>query len=425
MACRDYLTLYQRPFTILRYGIPYGPRMRENTVLASFFRRALDGEPLRIDGDGRQLRNFVYVTDLARAHVLALRPEAENLIVNVDGPEPVSIRRLAELTRELVPSVSVEFGPVAPGRPRPARGRQRSGPRGPRLGARGRHRRRRAPDVRVVRRRSRRGGRRLARGRRWLTTPDASPSSRPTTRRRRSPRSSPACTRWSTSSSWSTTGRPTGTRAEISAWLPAGGHARMLSFDRNRGMSAAYYLAFTDLRRRLQEGELNEDDLIFTVDADGQHELAAFNELRAHHAGGAARRAARPAGPDDLPPLQAARQPADELLGHAVGQRRAAARRGVRLPGVPLGPLAEALDYYRGYRYSETVEVAIVMSRLGHAVSNDVLVHRPGLPVPHADEGRRDRPRRHPARRAAVARRVARPEVRSASAAARGSPRRC
>jgi dTDP-glucose 4,6-dehydratase len=44
--------------------------------------------------------------------VLALRPEAENLIVNVDGPEPVSIRRLAELTRELVPSVSVEFGPA-------------------------------------------------------------------------------------------------------------------------------------------------------------------------------------------------------------------------------------------------------------------------------------------------------------------------
>jgi UDP-glucose 4-epimerase len=115
MACRDYLTLYQRPFTILRYGIPYGPRMRDNTVLASFFRRALDGEPLHIDGDGRQLRNFVYVTDLARAHVMALRPEAENTIINVDGPEPVSIRRLAELTRELVPSVSVEFGPVRPG----------------------------------------------------------------------------------------------------------------------------------------------------------------------------------------------------------------------------------------------------------------------------------------------------------------------
>src|SRR4051812_38630475 len=74
LACRDYLTLYERPFTVLRLGIPYGPRMRDSTVLASFFRRALAGEPLRIDGDGRQVRNFVYIEDLARAFVLALDP---------------------------------------------------------------------------------------------------------------------------------------------------------------------------------------------------------------------------------------------------------------------------------------------------------------------------------------------------------------
>jgi len=42
-----------------------------------------------------------------------------------------------------------------------------------------------------------------------------------------------------------------------------------------------------------------------------------------------------------------------------------------------LGALADALDYYRGYKYSETVEVAVVLSRLGYAVRNDVLV-----PVP-------------------------------------------
>jgi UDP-glucose 4-epimerase len=115
MACRDYLTLYQRPFTVLRLGIPYGPRMRATTVLASFFRRALAGEALHIDGDGRQVRNFVYVDDLARAFVMALRPEAENLVINLNGPDPVSIRRLAELTQELVPGVLVEYGPSRPG----------------------------------------------------------------------------------------------------------------------------------------------------------------------------------------------------------------------------------------------------------------------------------------------------------------------
>ena len=41
--------------------------------------------------------------------------EAENATFNLDGPEPVSIRRLAELTQELVPGALVEFGPSRPG----------------------------------------------------------------------------------------------------------------------------------------------------------------------------------------------------------------------------------------------------------------------------------------------------------------------
>src|SRR5207245_7413563 len=39
--------------------------------------------------------------------------------------------------------------------------------------------------------------------------------------------------------------------------------------------------------------------------------------------------------------------------------------------------LADALDYYKGYRYSETVEVAVVLCRLGYRVRNDVLVSVP------------------------------------------------
>ncbi len=118
-ACRDYRNLYDRPYTILRYGIPYGPNMRETTVMSAFFRKALSGEPLTIDGDGMQSRNFVYVTDLARAHVLALGDAAENQVVNLNGPEPVTIRQVAEKTAELVGetgrTVDVSFGPSRPG----------------------------------------------------------------------------------------------------------------------------------------------------------------------------------------------------------------------------------------------------------------------------------------------------------------------
>ncbi len=115
MLCRDHHTLYGRPYTILRYGIPFGPYMRDRLVIAAFIKRALSGEALRIDGDGRQERTFVYVEDLARAHALALTPAAENRTYNLEANEAVSIRQLAELVGELVGDVEVSFGDARPG----------------------------------------------------------------------------------------------------------------------------------------------------------------------------------------------------------------------------------------------------------------------------------------------------------------------
>ncbi len=116
MLCRDYWTLYKRPYTVLRYGIPYGPRMREALVICTFIRRALQGEPLILSGGGTQVRYFVYVEDLARAHVLAMAPVAENRTYNLEGPRPVSIREIAEGVRALVgEQVRIEVGPSRTG----------------------------------------------------------------------------------------------------------------------------------------------------------------------------------------------------------------------------------------------------------------------------------------------------------------------
>lgn len=115
MACRDYHTLYGRPFTVLRYGIPYGPRMRDNCVVAAFMKRAMRGETLKIDGDGSQHRFFVYVEDLAEAHVRALDDIAVNRTYNIEGAIPVSIREIAESVTQLVGRGAVEFGPARPG----------------------------------------------------------------------------------------------------------------------------------------------------------------------------------------------------------------------------------------------------------------------------------------------------------------------
>ncbi len=113
MLCHDYLRLYRQPFTILRYGIPYGPRMRDELVISIFLRKALSGQPLTLSGDGRQFRNFIYVEDLAAAHTLVLDPKAENQTYNLEGEERISVRQIAEtIDHMLGGGVRVEYGPA-------------------------------------------------------------------------------------------------------------------------------------------------------------------------------------------------------------------------------------------------------------------------------------------------------------------------
>ncbi|MBN1221351.1 MAG: GDP-mannose 4,6-dehydratase [Anaerolineae bacterium] len=62
-------------FTALRYGNVYGPRQDptgEAGVIAIFTQAILLGEPIRIDWDGEQQKDYVYVDDVARANLIAL-----------------------------------------------------------------------------------------------------------------------------------------------------------------------------------------------------------------------------------------------------------------------------------------------------------------------------------------------------------------
>src|SRR4051812_9750032 len=111
LYCHSYGELYGVEHTILRFGIPYGPRARPAAVLPAFVTRALAGEPLTIAGDGRQTRRFVYVEDLADGVVRALAPEAANRTYNLVGGEDVSVVDIAEAVREAVGEVEVRHVP--------------------------------------------------------------------------------------------------------------------------------------------------------------------------------------------------------------------------------------------------------------------------------------------------------------------------
>lgn len=116
MLCHSYRELYDLPFTVLRYGIPYGPRMREELLIPVFLKKALAGEAMTIAGSGRQFRKFLYVTDLAAAHVLAMDERAANETYNLEGRCPVTVLEVAEALRQLVgESARIEFTPERAG----------------------------------------------------------------------------------------------------------------------------------------------------------------------------------------------------------------------------------------------------------------------------------------------------------------------
>ena len=115
LYCRAYEDLYGLPCTILRFGIPYGPRARSAGVVAAFVRRALDGEALTIQGDGRQHRRFVYVEDLAEGAVRALAPCAAGRTYNLVGDADVSVLEIAETVREVVGAVEIVREPARAG----------------------------------------------------------------------------------------------------------------------------------------------------------------------------------------------------------------------------------------------------------------------------------------------------------------------
>ncbi len=111
MYCTSYAELYDVPYTILRFGIPYGPRSRPAAVIPIFVGKALAGEPLTIAGDGLQTRRFVYVEDLAEGVVRGLAPCATNRVYNLASDETVTIRELADTVGEVVGDTEIVHTP--------------------------------------------------------------------------------------------------------------------------------------------------------------------------------------------------------------------------------------------------------------------------------------------------------------------------
>ncbi len=108
--------VYGLPVNSLRIFNAYGPRVRTTgaygAVFGVFFKQKLAGKPFTVVGDGKQTRDFLFVTDVAAAFLAAAEAEHEGETYNLGAGNPQSVNRLIELL-----GGEVVYIPKRPGEP--------------------------------------------------------------------------------------------------------------------------------------------------------------------------------------------------------------------------------------------------------------------------------------------------------------------
>lgn len=108
--------LYRLPVISKRIFNAYGPRSSitgvYGAVFGVFFAQKLHGQPFTVVGDGTQKRDFVYVTDVTRAFLMAAESNYTGEVFNVGAGNPQSVNRLVELLEG-----DVVYLPKRPGEP--------------------------------------------------------------------------------------------------------------------------------------------------------------------------------------------------------------------------------------------------------------------------------------------------------------------
>jgi UDP-glucose 4-epimerase len=115
-AALHWAQVYRLPVISIRMFNVYGPRVRTTgaygAVFGVFLAQKLHGKPYTVVGDGSQRRDFVYVTDVARAYLLAAESDQAGEVFNLGSGNPQTVNRLVELM-----GGAVVYVPKRPGEP--------------------------------------------------------------------------------------------------------------------------------------------------------------------------------------------------------------------------------------------------------------------------------------------------------------------
>ncbi len=114
--CSFYHSAFNLETTCVRIANPYGPRqqMKHNAygIVNWFIRLAMDGKPLTIYGDGKQIRDYVFAEDTTKGLLaVALSPDTAGKIYNLGSGVGTPFREMVMNIAECVPDTEVQEVP--------------------------------------------------------------------------------------------------------------------------------------------------------------------------------------------------------------------------------------------------------------------------------------------------------------------------
>ncbi|WP_221563418.1 NAD-dependent epimerase/dehydratase family protein [Alkalihalobacillus sp. TS-13] len=118
--CKTYHQFWGIPTIILRYFTVYGPRQRPDMAFHIFIKQIMQDKPITIIGDGKQSRDFTFVTDCVEGTASVIN--CENCVgttINIGGKENATILEVIDTLEELIgKKAAVTFQPAAKGEPK-------------------------------------------------------------------------------------------------------------------------------------------------------------------------------------------------------------------------------------------------------------------------------------------------------------------
>lgn len=91
------------PFCALRYFTVYGPRQRPDMGFHKFYKAAIEGKAIDVFGDGRQTRDFTFISDAVAANLAAANCDAANgQIFNIGGGSRVVLEDVLDLMGDIM-----------------------------------------------------------------------------------------------------------------------------------------------------------------------------------------------------------------------------------------------------------------------------------------------------------------------------------